>query len=255
MKSTHAVSRRLILAAFCLSAAAGSPRAAEPVPLGYQGRLTDALGAPRNGSFSVVFGIYETATGGSPLFTDTQTVTVTDGVLNALIGAGASAGAHTLADAVAGGTERYLQVTVDGNALLPRQRLAASPYSLSGGLTLRRLNLTLSGATVNSLAVGNASFVKIASAGSNVTINGIAGGYDGRMIVLYNATGRNVGLADTTTPGGAAASEQIRTDGAPNALGTGVTGVYMLGEGAATLVYDGEVSKWILVSLSKPSGT
>jgi hypothetical protein len=68
-------------------------RAAADVPmlLNYQGRLTDPSGNPKNGTFTMQFAVYDAETGGNQLpsgtpWSETQSVTVTNGVFNVLLG-------------------------------------------------------------------------------------------------------------------------------------------------------------------------
>ena len=126
---TSAVKRALCAAA--LLAAALPLMAVEPMPLSYQGKLTDAQGNLRNGTFSMEFGIYDDPAAGTLRFNDAQTVSVSSGVFSVLIGAGSVAGPDTLGQTMASGAPRYLQIKVGGNALLPRQRRPAGPYALS----------------------------------------------------------------------------------------------------------------------------
>ncbi len=58
-----------------------------PTMINYQGYLTDASGNPINGTVGMTFSIYTTASGGSALWTETQSsVSVTDGLFNVLLG-------------------------------------------------------------------------------------------------------------------------------------------------------------------------
>ncbi len=68
-------------------------RAAADAPnlLNYQGRLTDPSGNPKNGTFTMQFAVYDAETGGNQLpsgtpWSETQSVTVTNGVFNVLLG-------------------------------------------------------------------------------------------------------------------------------------------------------------------------
>ncbi len=93
--------------------------------LNYQGFLTSPSGAPVNSAgLQMVFNIHNVATLGAPLHTETQTVTVSDGIFNVLLGTGA---ALTLPfDA-----QYYLGVTPGADPeMSPRQPLAASPYAV-----------------------------------------------------------------------------------------------------------------------------
>ena len=70
------------------AAAFEAPRAWAGVPstLTEQGRLFDAAGAPLNIATSITFSIYATATGGAPLWTETQTLTLDDGYFSLALG-------------------------------------------------------------------------------------------------------------------------------------------------------------------------
>ena len=72
----------MLAAALCC----GSVHAAVPHQINYQGYLTSPGGAPVNASVTMVLNLYIHPTGGAALHTETQTVTVTNGVFNVLIG-------------------------------------------------------------------------------------------------------------------------------------------------------------------------
>lgn len=60
--------------------------AAVPLKINYQGSLTDSGGTPINGTKSIVFSIYDVSSGGSALWSETQNVTVTNGVFSVNLG-------------------------------------------------------------------------------------------------------------------------------------------------------------------------
>ena len=72
----------LLAAAMCC----GSVHAQVPHKINYQGYLTNAGGTPVNATVSMVLKLYNVLTGGTGLYAETQTVTVTNGVFNVLIG-------------------------------------------------------------------------------------------------------------------------------------------------------------------------
>lgn len=75
-----------LIAVVCLVSAAF----AAPQKVNFQGKLTDAAGNPINTSVSMTFTIYDHATStdsANKLWTETQTVTVTNGIYNVLLGA------------------------------------------------------------------------------------------------------------------------------------------------------------------------
>lgn len=96
-----------------------------PRTLNYQGYLTSPSGAAINSaSLPMIFKIYNVQTGGSDLHTETQSVTVSNGIFNVLLG---TSPALTLPfDA-----QYFLGVTTGADPeMTPRQPLAASPYAI-----------------------------------------------------------------------------------------------------------------------------
>ncbi|MBU2573587.1 MAG: hypothetical protein KKH28_05875, partial [Elusimicrobia bacterium] len=75
---------------FCLILAgygAVFAQAAPPQKVNFQGRLTDLSDNPLNGAFDLTFSLYDAATAGTALWTETQTgVSVTNGAMEAILG-------------------------------------------------------------------------------------------------------------------------------------------------------------------------
>ncbi|MDO8806738.1 MAG: hypothetical protein Q7R35_20190, partial [Elusimicrobiota bacterium] len=110
-----------------------SPAAAQTAPslISFQGRLTDNLNNPLAGSYSFDFAIYAALTGGPALWTESQAgITVANGVLMAELGS-----SSPIPDSVFSSAQRYLEITVNGTTLAPRQRLLSVPYAINA-LTL-----------------------------------------------------------------------------------------------------------------------
>ncbi|MBI4396945.1 MAG: hypothetical protein HY548_07620, partial [Elusimicrobia bacterium] len=104
-------------------------QAAAPGEINYQGKLADSDGNPVTGNVPMVFEIYEDAAGGSPIYTETRPgVSVSNGVFSVVIGEVTPISASKFQGADTG---KWLQVTVNGTQLLPRQKLVASPYALA----------------------------------------------------------------------------------------------------------------------------
>ncbi len=109
-----------IVAVFCC----GIAEAQIPRKLNYQGFLTSPSGAPVNASMQMVFTIYPAATGPASVHTETQTVTVSNGIFNVILGTNATLSATF-------DTSYWLGVAVGADPeMSPRQPLAASPYAL-----------------------------------------------------------------------------------------------------------------------------
>ena len=96
-----------------------------PTMLNYQGYLTDSSGNPINGTLAMTFSIYTTASGGSAVWTETQSsVSVTDGLFNVLLGSVNPINASDLT-----GTS-YLGVKVGADPeMTPRQRMVSVGYA------------------------------------------------------------------------------------------------------------------------------
>jgi hypothetical protein len=112
----------------CLAAALlWAPLAAQSVPqlISYQGQLNDQSGAPVNGSIGLVFSIYDVPTGGAALWTETQTVQVSNGVFNVQLGA-----AQPVPTSLFEKEILYLGIKAGGDSeMMPRQRMTTSAFS------------------------------------------------------------------------------------------------------------------------------
>ena len=92
--------------------------------ISYQGRLTDAGGNPLDGNYNLVFQLWDDATAGSQLGSDIvkNNVPVSDGLFTVEL--------DVPQDAF-NGQGLWLQVSVSGQTLSPRQELLPVPYALS----------------------------------------------------------------------------------------------------------------------------
>jgi len=101
--------------------------------LGYQAVLTGPGGIPvANGDYTVLVKFWNdpTATAaGNLIYSNTQTVTVTNGMLNIAI-PGTVAEADNL-DPADFNQPLWVEITVDGETLTPRQKLLGTPYAFS----------------------------------------------------------------------------------------------------------------------------
>jgi hypothetical protein len=120
MKRTFAL---ILVLAACLAA----PAAAEvPALLNYQGVLADASGvAVPDNAYSITFKIYDVPSGGSELWTETNSVIVSKGTFSVTLG--------YISDLkeLSFDTTYYIGMSVEGGSELPRQILTPSPYSLN----------------------------------------------------------------------------------------------------------------------------
>jgi hypothetical protein len=96
-----------------------------PQMLSYQGRLTNAAGDPvPDSTYSVVFGLYPDAVGGSPFWTETQSVQTQAGLFGILLGSVTPIGA------LPEDGRCYLQMQVEPNPpMAPRIKIASAAYA------------------------------------------------------------------------------------------------------------------------------
>ncbi len=90
-----------------------------------QGRLTDAAGNPLNGTYSIRFDLYETASGGLAVCSDINSVVVENGLFYSEIWGDCDSNDIT-------GRELYLGIKVGSDAeMTPRQPIYPVPYAFS----------------------------------------------------------------------------------------------------------------------------
>ena len=144
-----------------------------PQKLGYQGRLLKADGTPEAGAIDITFKILDAESAGATLWEETQKVGLTDGFYATFLG-DKTAFPAKLFD----GKERFLELTVGGSPLTPRQRVASVAYALSAGSAL-----SVAGGAVDATSIsvngkpvidssGNLSGTATYKAGAGVEIAG-----------------------------------------------------------------------------------
>lgn len=99
--------------------------AVDSLLISYQGRLTDGSGNPVvDGNHTIVFSLYNQASGSSALWKETQNLTTNNGVFTAQLGSVNSLNSLPF------DTTYYLGIAVDGGSeLAPRTRLTTTPYA------------------------------------------------------------------------------------------------------------------------------
>jgi hypothetical protein len=114
----------------------GTESIAIPQLLSYQGKLTDTLGAPvSDTTYNVDFRLYTVPSGGSPYWSETQTIRTRSGLFSTLLGSVTPIGSVPDAGAL------YLGMAVAGGAeLTPRLRIVSGAYAF---LSTRTANADL----------------------------------------------------------------------------------------------------------------
>jgi hypothetical protein len=95
-----------------------------PKATNYQGRLTDDNGNPvPDGTYNISLNIYHMESGGSPVYTEPESVQVTNGLFNCIL----NIPDYALTDT----SFCYLGVTVNGQEILPRTMILSSAFAMN----------------------------------------------------------------------------------------------------------------------------
>jgi hypothetical protein len=129
-----------VICALIIGGTAHPASAQIPQTMSYQGVLTDGAGTPEpDGSYNITFSLYAASSGGSAIWTETQSVQVTGGIFSVILGSQTPL-------AVAFDQTYWLGVSVNGGQeFSPRRELTSAAYSLNArsivpGGALTRLN-------------------------------------------------------------------------------------------------------------------
>ncbi|MGA2297403.1 MAG: hypothetical protein ABSG15_07650, partial [FCB group bacterium] len=189
-----------------------------PVTLNYQGLLTDKNGKPLDdNTYTVTISIYNTPTGGTPLYSETiNNVKTSGGYINLIIGK--SNPLNLPFDVV-----YWLGITVgSGYEFVPRTELTSVPYSLNS-ITSQSLSPNATGAVKNingaegAVTLIGGTNVTIIKNGQNLTISSTGGGGGTGIQGVQNTDGN----LTITNPGGPTAT--INTSSSLNAKLNGWT--------------------------------
>ncbi len=101
--------------------------AAIPRYLSVQAKVTDSEGVLLDESYAVTFRVYSAVTGGTALWSETQTIAISEGILDAVIGT-----TTAFPSAMTFNTDYWLSIDVNSDGeMSPRIRLTCSPYALN----------------------------------------------------------------------------------------------------------------------------
>jgi trimeric autotransporter adhesin len=125
----HSPAILILLIGLWLSATAASAQV--PYDMAYQGRLTDSVGAPLGGPVTLELRIFDSLAGGVALYEEVHIgVSLDDaGAFSIRIGA-ANFMTGTFDPALFSGVNRYLEVVLDGEVLVPRFVIGSVPYAM-----------------------------------------------------------------------------------------------------------------------------
>lgn len=236
--------KKIMNYAFVFLMLASAASAAVPGYINFQGRLLDPDKLPRNGSFPMTFRICNSLAGtcAAPcgtgcLWYEDQTVAVANGVFAVQLGSFTA-----LTPSVFSAETRFLQITVNGEILSPREALAAGPYSfrasLADGLVADALDnsqvapaagiayskLNLAGAVLNTDLAGSIDDTKLnqITTANKVAVGAIANGTLAAGVVASSVAAN--GVRPGSIVAGAVANADINASAAVSISKLATTG-------------------------------
>ncbi len=191
MKNLIGVLLNLIVCLLIASPLLTPAQAAPPQTVNYQGVLTNAGGAPVNTSVTMSFRLYDSAAAVVPIWSETQTVTVSGGNFSVALGALSSMVGLEF------NTQYWLGVQVGTDAeMSPRQPLSASPYAFrAASADIINPTATIAGTQL----IGTISFANLPPCGAGNTL-----AYSGTAWVCSSAVTGPTGPAGPQGPAGPA---------------------------------------------------
>ncbi len=97
-----------------------------PMLINYPGKLAERNGNPITGIKNIKFAFFDTETSGLEKWNGTYQVTITKGVFNILLGSGTSTFPSSLDFSI----NYWLEMTVEGEVLSPRQKISSVAYAM-----------------------------------------------------------------------------------------------------------------------------
>ncbi|MEM7310854.1 MAG: hypothetical protein AAF682_29555 [Planctomycetota bacterium] len=154
MAPSHRLRAATLAALAALGLALPTPAQGSEIPalIQYQGRITDSAGQPITAAgLTLRFRIYKHPVGGSSLYTELQTLDVTDGLVSTLIGSTTPLPNTIFLDQ----DEAYLGITIGNDSeAVPRHPLVSVPYAFRAMTSTVAMDVT--GPVINpgSVAIG-----------------------------------------------------------------------------------------------------
>jgi hypothetical protein len=175
--------------------------------INFQGKVVNKTAGTNiaNGSYNFVFSLYTVASGGSNIWTETKSVTVTDGIFQTNLGDTTS-----LPGSVDFNTDNiYLGINFNSDGeMSPRVRFTAAPYALNaekvGGLTVTNTTGTLTIGAGKTISFGGAFSNDVAfTTGGTTTLTLPTSGTLGTLAGTETLTNKTIGSTGVTFSGAA----------------------------------------------------
>lgn len=193
------------------------------------------------GQRGVALGYGATAVGSNSMTLGTLSICYNDD--SVVIGPGARSTDNN--QIVLGGSNHTVKITgILSAAKADNMRVTGTMFASNtspGKLLLPRMaNTGLATGNNAAVDVGTNTFVEVSGPGGAFSINGIAGGIDGRMVILLNQTGNRMTIANDSGVDPAAGNRIYTMTGSDRST---------TNNGSAMLLYSGAASRWMLISI------
>ena len=224
------MSRKTIFAALFILLIGGAAFSV-PEQMNFQGILRDNSGNPLQGSYTVTFFIYADATGGVPLWTETRTVAIEDGLFNIILGEVTPIPTTTF-----DGTKKYLATQLQGDSeMVPRVALITVPYAFRAGTAEAVATVNVAGTNQVLTWTGTAlAWANSMGGGSVVSIDTGSGLTGGPITVSGTVSVQALGITSTHIATGAVTATKLDSANTPTA--------------SQVLSWNGTQFQWVTVS-------
>jgi hypothetical protein len=151
---------------------------AVPYFIEYQGKLIDKITAEpvTATNLPINFRIYDAETDGAIIWGESQTVNISGGIYNVLLGSGTPIYYGPLDNVVFSDDDLWLEVEVDGEILLPRTRIVSVPFAVRAGVADSMTNGAITTNMLSNNAITSAKIQDGSISSSDIQTGGISSG-------------------------------------------------------------------------------
>lgn len=142
-----------------------------------------------------------------------------------------------------GGTTNYSGIFEGGNVGI-KTTTPATYADVNGDVSIRNASYAASNGVNNDINIGTASFIRLTGPTAAFSITGIAGGVDGKLLILFNPSSQQFTVSNENAA--SAAADRIWT---LNSTGD----IVINGKGAVKMIYSAADSRWIVISATTVS--
>lgn len=141
-------------------------------------------------------------------------------------------------------TNGSYRMTIDagGNIAVGTSTTPNTKLDIAGDISTRETVFNTSTSPISNFGIGATSFVTVTGQLGDWSITGIANGFDGKILRIYNNTTFNMTLQNESAT--SIAANRIVTGTGANAS--------IAGEGIITLIYSGNKQRWVIDGSSEP---